>query len=411
MRKFIHILLCLLPLLCQNARADDNHVAGGRLLDAVALFGKQDYEECSRILDSLNRAGVSDDAVCYYLGMSEFAKGNNATAEAMLRQAVIRDSSNIWYLSALSSVYEAREKWAELAEVCEKMMNMDPEQYCEPYFYARVGNAFSQAGNAEQAAMYLDKALELVPDMEPALFNRGGVALVQKDYEKYFSCVEILMRSTELPADWKYKYLASMTSMIHPDTLKTYKAMPLAVCAVATKSHPGDISLHVLRQQLAYYVEDWQTVLEEVDNIITLTDGDADTYESMMQIAGDVYMTMGDSRRCFDAYEKVLKVNPNNVSTLNNYAYSLSQTGKKLSKALKMSEKTIVAEPENPTYLDTYGWILHLLGKNEKAREIFKKACLYGGRQESVILRHYAEVLRALGENDLAAYYESLAEK
>ena len=94
---------------------------------------------------------------------------------------------------------------------------------------------------------------------------------------------------------------------------------------------------------------------------------------------------------------------------LNNYAYYLSEEGKRLKKALAMSKKTVEAEPDNATYLDTYGWILHLLGKDKDAKPVFKHAMLYGGKDSAVQLDHYAEVLYALGEYDLAQVYWSQA--
>ena len=100
-----------------------------------------------------------------------------------------------------------------------------------------------------------------------------------------------------------------------------------------------------------------------------------------------------------------MKVSPNNIYVLNNYAYYLSVTGKNLKKAYAMSKKTIEAEPDNATYLDTFGWILYLQGKALEAKPFFKHAMLYGGKDSAVIMDHYAEVLYALKDYDLAFVY------
>ena len=124
---------------------------------------------------------------------------------------------------------------------------------------------------------------------------------------------------------------------------------------------------------------------------------------------GDVYFLLGDKTKAYKAYEKALKINPDYVYVLNNYAYYLSVEGKKLKKAHQMSSKTIVLEPDNATYLDTFGWILFLQGKAAEAKQIFKRAMLYGGKDSAVILDHYAEVLYALKEYDMAFVYWNLA--
>lgn len=83
------------------------------------------------------------------------------------------------------------------------------------------------------------------------------------------------------------------------------------------------------------------------------------------QLASDLYAIIGDiysSRKLPDkayaAYDSSLVYNPDNIGTLNNYAYYLSVDRKHLDKAEEMSYRTVKAEPENATYLDTYAWIL-----------------------------------------------------
>jgi Tfp pilus assembly protein PilF len=126
---------------------------------------------------------------------------------------------------------------------------------------------------------------------------------------------------------------------------------------------------------------------------------------------GDIYHQLGDDKKAYKAYDKALKINPDYVYVLNNYAYYLSVEGKNLKKAYAMSKKTIEAEPDNSTYLDTFGWILYLQGKALEAKPFFKHAMLYGGKDSPVILDHYAEVLFSLKEYDMAFVYWNLAKQ
>ena len=126
---------------------------------------------------------------------------------------------------------------------------------------------------------------------------------------------------------------------------------------------------------------------------------------------GDIYYKLGEDKKAFKAYDNALKINPDYVYVLNNYAYYLSMQGKNLKKAHAMSRKAVEAEPDNSTYLDTFGWILYLQGKPAEAKSHFKKAMLYGGKDSPVVLDHYAEVLFALGEYDMAFVYWNLAKQ
>ena len=150
-------------------------------------------------------------------------------------------------------------------------------------------------------------------------------------------------------------------------------------------------------------------VLEICNLVLEKAPADSSKTLRALSTMGDIYHQMGDAKKAYKAYEKALKVNPDYVYVLNNYAYYLSQEGKKLKKAYAMSRKTIEAEPDNATYLDTFGWILYLQGKALEAKPFFKHAMLYGGKDSVVILDHYAEVLYALKEYDLAFVYWNLA--
>ena len=173
----------------------------------------------------------------------------------------------------------------------------------------------------------------------------------------------------------------------------------------AFEKFPSETSFLEMASMGDYNLKDYDKVLEICDKVLEVAPSDSSAVLRSWSTKGDVYHILGQTKKAYKAYEKALKVNPDYVYVLNNYAYYLSLEGKKLSKAHDMSRKTIEAEPDNATYLDTFGWILHLLGKPEEAKTHFKRAMLYGGNESPVILDHYAEVLFALGEYDRAMVY------
>ena len=158
-----------------------------------------------------------------------------------------------------------------------------------------------------------------------------------------------------------------------------------------------------------YNLGDYEKVLQSCEMILDVAPRDSSRTLRSWSTMGDVYFLLGDKAKAYKAYEKALKINPDYVYVLNNYAYYLSLEKKSLKKAHKMSSRTIELEPDNATYLDTFGWILFLEGKSVEAKQIFKRAMLYGGKESAVILDHYAEVLYALKEYDMAFVYWNLA--
>ncbi|MEN6617994.1 MAG: tetratricopeptide repeat protein [Rikenellaceae bacterium] len=151
--------------------------------------------------------------------------------------------------------------------------------------------------------------------------------------------------------------------------------------------------------------------IEIFKQLLKLTKGDSASTVRNLSILGDLNYQIGNKNESFKYYRKTLSKEPNHLTTLNNYAYYLSEERKDLKRAYKMSKKTIEADPNNPTCLDTFAWILHLLNKDVEARAIFKHAMIYGGGENATILDHYAEVLYALKEYDLAYIYWAKADK
>jgi len=172
---------------------------------------------------------------------------------------------------------------------------------------------------------------------------------------------------------------------------------------------PGETAFLEMASVGDYNLKRYDDVLDICRKVLEVAPADSSSTLRAWSTMGDIYHTLGDAKKSYKAYDKALKINPDYVYVLNNYAYYLSMEVRNLKKAYEMSRKTIEAEPDNSTYLDTFGWILFLQGKPDQAKPHFKQAMLYGGKESPVILDHYAEVLYALEEYDMAFVYWNLA--
>ncbi len=111
------------------------------------------------------------------------------------------------------------------------------------------------------------------------------------------------------------------------------------------------------------------------------------------------------AKACYDAYERSLHYNKDNVSTLNNYAYFLALDSMELEKALVMSSRVVELTGSNPTYLDTHAWVLFKLGRTDEAKRIMQQAIALDGQKSTELLVHYGDILYALKEYFLAETY------
>ena len=122
-------------------------------------------------------------------------------------------------------------------------------------------------------------------------------------------------------------------------------------------------------------------------------------------ILGDLYHSKEMHAEAYAAYDSSLVYNPNNIGTLNNYAYFLSVERKDLDKAEEMSYRTVKAEPDNENYLDTYAWILFEKGRYTEARIYIEQALRNKGDKSRTIVEHAGDIYYMLGEKDKALEY------
>lgn len=143
--------------------------------------------------------------------------------------------------------------------------------------------------------------------------------------------------------------------------------------------------------------------------IESLNDGLEFVYNDKILLTGfytniaDAYNAVKDYEKSDKAFDNALKVEPDNVEVLNNYAYYLSLRKQNLDKAEKFSRRSNELSPNNRNYIDTYGWILYQLGKYREAEEWLGRALKIG--KSAVIMEHYGDVLYKLDRKDEALNY------
>lgn len=116
----------------------------------------------------------------------------------------------------------------------------------------------------------------------------------------------------------------------------------------------------------------------------------------------ECYYNIDSVQQAFSLFDEVLKLSPNDIYVLNNYAYYLSLRGENLSKAEYMSSKAVKMEPDNSTYLDTYAWVLYKREDYSLAKFYIKLAIEKSSEPSYVLYEHYGHILLALGEKDEA---------
>ena len=113
-------------------------------------------------------------------------------------------------------------------------------------------------------------------------------------------------------------------------------------------------------------------------------------------LMAECFHALKDNEQCFHYYELCLKLRPNDISVLNNYAFYLSEANQQLEKAEQMAARVLATEPNSPNYLDTYAWILHQMGRNKEAVQYMKKAIQNDKSNKEVFKTHLKAIEEAM---------------
>jgi tetratricopeptide (TPR) repeat protein len=109
-------------------------------------------------------------------------------------------------------------------------------------------------------------------------------------------------------------------------------------------------------------------------------------------------------------FREVLKLRPDDTTTMNYLGYMWAEAGVELDAALQLVQRAVQIEPDNGSYVDSLGWALFRLGRFEEARDALEKAAQLSPGN-AVILEHLGDVYRATGEIESAIeHYRQAAE-
>ena len=277
------------------------------------------------------------------------------TKMEIMRQAIIqteqttKDSTKI--VSLFKRILKRPQQNADLSMLC--------AQYC-----------VSKNMKAD-ATLALKQVIKLDPENTPARLQLIGYALQDEDPDKV---IEVARPAIEY----------------NPDVLEFYYYLGLAYY---NKDQTDEAA--------ATFEKGVKQVNEKTDKKIV-----SDFYSMM----GDIYHQKGKNAEAYAAYDSSLVYNPDNIGTMNNYAYFLSVERKSLDKAEEMSYRTVKTEPSNATFLDTYAWILFEKGKYTEARIYMEQALQNDPDPSRVLLEHAGDIYYMAGQKEKALEYWKKAE-
>lgn len=314
----------------------------------------------------------------------------------------------------------------------EKARTIDPEN---PLYIVSISNYYEQKGDNEAAAGEIEKALKnssLDIETQIAILEKyiQNLLLNKRDVESADALFETLMaqHSQEKELNLMYgQFLASrekweearfhfqIVTESDPENMTAW----LQLLNVALRQDSIDEIIHVCEEALIrfpevpefYFYKSFalyqkkrfeEALLSSEEGVKHVPEKNRALLSTFYGQLGDLYHETGKKQKAYEAYDKSLEYNENNILVLNNYAYFLSLDKTELDKAESMSGKCLKLQPGNPTYADTYAWILFQKGNYSLSKFYIESAIMNGGSESSEVLDHYGNILFKTGNTDNA---------
>ncbi|KAF0138440.1 MAG: tetratricopeptide domain-containing protein, partial [Stygiobacter sp.] len=174
----------------------------------------------------------------------------------------------------------------------------------------------------------------------------------------------------------------------------------ITVMEKAKQYLPNEFRVHLLLGIVYSRAQRNQEARIALERAVELNPNDLNALSSL----GLTYDALKMHAESDSSYERALRIDSTYPLVLNNYAYSLSERGLHLERAVTMSKTSLQKDSLNPSYLDTYGWILFQNKKYEEALIYIKKAVDLG-EVSAVVLEHLGDVYAKLHKLDDAKKY------
>jgi tetratricopeptide (TPR) repeat protein len=379
-----------------NQLQESNGLNDAILISKQKIYLKQGkVTEAAAELENMIKANPSQ--LRYYLLLSELYNSNNMSDKALsiLQKAEKVNPANDQVHLALADIYRDKKDYQASFDHL-KLAFANPELNIEQKLNIIRGYIpkFPDR-DAKLSALELARILTVTHPNDARAYAMYGNMLLET--EQYNDAKVALKKAAKLN-DQDYSVWEQLVRLeLGGDTDAAIKDANEALSIF-----PNQAWLNYLAGVAWLQKKDYNKALSYVSNVPSLETQDKVLLSQTYSAMGDCYHGMKDVKKSDEAYDKSIEYNPDNVYTLNNYAYYLSLRGEKLDKAAQMSKHSNDLEKENPSFEDTYAWILFKQKNYTEAKAWIEKAIANSKNKSAIATEHYGDILFYLGKADEA---------
>jgi putative PEP-CTERM system TPR-repeat lipoprotein len=432
-------------------------------IKGVVYLSMRDLKSARASFDQALKLDPAYTAATINLAQLDYAEKNIAGARARYEQVLVKDPNNEQALLSLAGLLAAsKAPDAEIKAALARAIKANPSSI-RPHviligYYARLkdakaalaaaqaaqaafpdnpqimemlGAAQQNAGENNQALESFGRAAKLQPQSTGPLLRLAGVQAALKDYD---GAIKTLYQAIELQPDLTPAWLVLSSVYVTSDRVadglasarKLQKAYPNRAVGYAlegqmllSQKKAAEASV-IFREglsrepvpflsvmtyaslqtagkpdQAAAMAERWQKDHPKDTQLLT--------YRAQQSLAAKDYKAAAQFTRA------VLELDPDNVTMLNNLAWSLNELGDP--KSLEVAERAYALGSSVPMVVDTLGWILVQRGDAKRGLDLLREASAQAPDDPEIRL-HLAKALLKAGDKASAkTELETLATK
>lgn len=363
-----------------------------------------------------------------YLKLNKF---DNAVAE--IQKLIDAYPGEVQYLGMLAELYALNNKREKAAEIYQKILEIEPDNA-----QALMGTADINASKGDSSARF-DGMKKIFANPKVSIDIKVKMLypyiqfyeIHQDKIGQAYELANILVKthpaeakafaiqgdlyfidkkdSLALPCYLKSLDLQKDIFSVWQQVMQIYNSQRnweklASIAGNAMELFPNQAVIYLFKGGAEFQLKEFDKALKSFSKGERMANDNPQLKALIFSNLGDTYHNLKRDLESDSAYEKSLKLDPENAFVLNNYSYYLSLRKANLERAKQMSAYSIKLDPENESFLDTYAWILFQLGEFKDAKEFQTKA-VYKSPKNPTLLEHYGDILIELGEKDKAVEY------